>query len=162
MPLTREALVRFLADGSIEGLFVGSGESTVAQQLGSPEETTRLRGGVTLWAYEGRFLQVTLDMGRVVLMGIYPMYLHGCTLDLFGGLSSSTRPDRGTFAVELERLHIPFGASCENASALEIGSGRVIAVFSDDGKLESLQVSRAPNGSDPAPRPRDNAPARRD
>ncbi len=140
------AFVEFLLTGSIGGVSVGTAEAVVAERLGSPPETTTIRPGIVVWAYGGRVLQVTLQQGRVVLLGIYLPHARGRSPDLLNGyVPLEAGADRRSFIGEMERLRVPHRECRDNAGAYELGDGAVVAVFGEDGRLQSLQVSRPPD-----------------
>jgi hypothetical protein len=140
MSLTQEAFVRFLQTGAICGVAVGAASGTVMERLGGPLETTRLRRGLTLLAYDGRLVQVTLDRGRVVLIGIYLRYARAISPgSLTGGVPIPV--DRLTLISRLEEWRVPFRESLRAPEVLEVGDGGVLAVFGEDGVLQSFQVA---------------------
>ncbi|WP_242395761.1 hypothetical protein [Anaeromyxobacter oryzisoli] len=140
MPVSDDSFYEFLATGALYGITVGSTTDAVSARLGPPPETSKLRR-VIIWAYGHRLLQVTLKRDRVVLIGVYPRYAKGTGGNVIDG-SFPLPLDLNLEALRtrLRERAVPVVDSSRWPGALEIGAGHILAVFDEDGTLESLQI----------------------
>lgn len=137
-------LREFLQTGALHGVAVGASADGVAAQFGPPAEASRVRRGLVLWAYAGRLVQVTVERGRVVLIGLYPRHASTTTDDPLQGGFPIAGIDRAALAAKLEEWGISWSVSPRSPSMYEVGAHRVLAIFGEDGVLESLQVASGP------------------
>lgn len=140
--MSNETFVAFLRTGELNRVRVGSGRDQVEERFGAPSETSKLRRGLFLWAYGQRALRVTLERDRVVLIGVYVRYGLGGLPTLFpDGPPFSIGSDRGEIERKLAEWNVPWSVRRDMPGTYDIGDGGVVAVFRDDGVLESFQVS---------------------
>ncbi len=140
--MSQDMFVRFLLTGSLDEVAIGWTDGAVQERFGPPPEVTRLRRGMSLWAYGGRVVQVTLQRNRVVLIGIYLQYASAVSADLLGGgVPLPPKTDRPMLTRQLEAWHVRFRDSHEWPGAYEVGDAGVHALFGEDEMLESFQVA---------------------
>lgn len=137
---------KFLQNGRLGPLRIGSSFADVLGLLGNPSDTGTGRVGWQIAAYENRFLQISHLKGAVGLIGLYFRYENSQPSQLPAALGCAVPFTAQTTAPEfiawLEAHKIPWNwdERLPDTKSISIPGG-ASANFADGSRLDSLLVS---------------------